>query len=241
MDFIKSTVKRFALWFISFRFPLILELFKWKIIDIYRHIKNPKIPHLYGIWCFVGIYGGGKTMSLVNYLERMRRKYGDNIYIATNFFYKNQDFSIERWQDLLAERDKPVIFAYDELQNDFNSREYKSFPVSLMVLLTQNRKGHGKQIVYTTQDYETVDKNFRRLTSKVVLCRTLFSRLTVSRYFDREDYEHFTSMVDVGRRMKIRPYFVDRFVQTDYLRNLYDSYQMLDSAMKKQYVDQVGI
>lgn len=221
------------------RFPLLIEFFKWKAIDCYRHFTQPRVIHLYGIWCFVGIYGGGKTMSLVNYLEAMRRKHGDKIYIATNFFYKNQDFEIKSWQDLLPVRDKPIIFAYDELQNEFNSREYRSFPVSLMVLLTQNRKGNGKQIVYTTQDYETVDKNFRRLTSKVVTCRTLFGRLTITRYYAREDYEHLISTVNVDRRLKIHPRKTDRFVQSDYLRDLYDSFQMLASATSKQYNDRV--
>ena len=229
-------------WFIlkNINIILIIKLLKWKSIDIYRFFKLPRKVHLYGIWCFVGIYGGGKTMSLVEYLERMRKKYGDKVYIATNFFYKNQDFAIKDWQDLLPAFDKPVIFAYDELQNEFNSREYKSFPVSLMHLLTQNRKGHGKQIVYTAQDYETVDKNFRRLTTNVLTCRTRFGRFTITKRYDREDYEHLNATVDVGRKIKIKPHEVRRYVQTDKLRELYDSYQMLESAVSKKYVDQLG-
>ena len=46
---------------------------------------------------------------------------------------------------LLKEYDKPVVFAWDEVQNEFNSRDFKNFPVELLTLLTQNRKGHGKQ------------------------------------------------------------------------------------------------
>ena len=204
------------------KFPLILEFIKWKIIDVYRSKKYGKRIHLYGIIGIVGLYGGGKTISLVKYLEDMRTKYGDKIYIATNFFYKNQDFEINHWKDLLPEYDKPVIFGYDELQNEFNSREYKSFPVSLMVLLTQNRKGNGKQIIYTTQDYETVDKNFRRLTKTIIACKTRFGRLTSCKYYDREDFEHLQNTVDVNRKMKIRPQKRYIFVQDDYIRNCYD-------------------
>lgn len=32
---------------------------------------------------------------------------------------------------LLWEYDKPVIFAYDEIQNEFNSRNYRNFPYEL--------------------------------------------------------------------------------------------------------------
>ena len=219
---------------------LILQLIYWKVKDLIDLLKNGRKVHLYGIIGIVGLYGGGKTMALTQYLEDMRTKYGDEIYIATNYFYKNQDFPMQGWEDLLTEYDKPIIFGYDELQNEFNSREYKSFPVSLMTLLTQNRKGNGKQIIYTTQDYETVDKNFRRLTKWVWACKTRFGRLTSVKKFDREDFEQLQSTVEVQRKMKIRPVGKMKFVQTDYLRECYDSYQMLQSAKDKTYVDQLN-
>ena len=219
---------------------LLLQLLYWKYIDLMDRIKNGKKVHLYGIIAIVGLYGGGKTMALTYYLEEMRKKYGDSIYIATNYYYKGQDFPMEDWKGLLIEYDKPVIFGYDELQNEFNSREYKSFPVSLMTLLTQNRKGHGKQIIYTTQDYETVDKNFRRLTKWVWACKTRFGRLTSVKKFDREDFEQLQNTMEVQRKMKIHPMGKLKFVQTDYLREQYDSFKMLESAVNKTYVDQLN-
>ena len=217
------------------RLPFLLELAKWLIIDLMNR-KNRKL-HIYGIWCFVGIYGGGKTMSLVEYLEGMRRRHGDKILIATNFYYKGQDFPIMQWEDLLPEHDKPVIFAYDELQNEFNSREYRNFPVTLMHILTQNRKGHGKQIVYTTQVYSTVDKNFRDLTSHIVTCRTFWGRMTHTLRYERAYYEQLTSTINVDRKYKIRPVESHWYVQTDKLRNRYDSFMMLETAKNKIYND----
>lgn len=219
------------------KFPLFFELIKWKIIDIRRAKRNGKKIHLFGIIGIVGLYGGGKTMSLVEYLDQMRIKYGDQIYISTNFFYSGQDFSLNHWKDLLKVYDKPIIFGYDELQNEFNSREYKSFPVSLMTLLTQNRKGNGKQIIYTTQDYGTVDKNFRRLTQHIIACKTRWGRLTSCKYYDREDFENLMNVSSVNLKMKIKPYKRHIFVQTDNLRDSYDSYAMLESAKSKQYMD----
>jgi hypothetical protein len=217
-----------------------IELIVWKIIDLVRFIgetrAGKKKAHLYGIWCFVGIYGGGKTMSLVEYLERVRRKHGKKVIIATNFYYEHQNFAIESWEDLLKPYKKPVIFAYDELQNEFNSRDYKAFPPQLMHLLTQNRKGRGKQIVYTTQDYGTVDKSFRRLTQRVVTCRTRFGRLTSCRTYTREDFENLQTASSVKAKIKIKPMKRKLFVQSDYLRSLYDSYQYLETAISKEYM-----
>lgn len=220
--------------------PLPLNFIRWKIIDLYRRIKYGQKVHLYGIRAFVGLYGGGKTMGMSYYLRSMRKKYGDSIYIATNYFYSDEDFKIDSWKDLLPEYDKPVIFAYDELQNEFNSREYKGFPASLMTLLTQNRKGNGKQIIYTCQDFETVDKNFRRLTKDVGVCHTILSRFTTVKFYDTEDYNNLISTPEVNKRMKIRKKYKLSFVQDDDIRNCYDSFQMLESAKSKDYIEQIN-
>jgi hypothetical protein len=226
--------------FLIINIHVVCALVYWKIIDLRRYIRRvrrgKKKTHIYGIWCFVGVYGGGKTISLVSYLEKMRRKYGNRILIATNFYYENEDFHIESWKDLLKTYNKTVIFGYDELQNEFNSRDYKSFPTTLMHLLTQNRKGRGKQIVYTCQDYETVDKSFRRLTKRVIRCKTRFGRLTSCKAYTKEDFENLQNCTNVKQKMKIRPIASNLFVQTDYIRSLYDSYQYLETALSKEYV-----
>lgn len=80
-------------------------------------------------------------MALTEYLTRMRKKYGDKIYICTNYGFRDEDFKLTHWRDLLSDYDKPVIFGYDEIQNEFNSRDYQNFPFELVTMLTQNRKG----------------------------------------------------------------------------------------------------
>lgn len=138
----------------------VFQFFYWKIKDIVGFLKNPrKTLHLYGIWLYCGLYGGGKTMALTQYLTRMRQRYGDKIYISTNYGFKGEDFPLENWKELLTEYDRPVIFGYDEIQNEFNSRDYKNFPYELVRLLTQNRKGHGKQIVGTHSVFVVLTKS----------------------------------------------------------------------------------
>lgn len=221
---------------------LLFQLLKWKFIDMYRAYKNRgnKKVHLYGIRLLCGLYGQGKTMALTQYLDSMRKKYGDKILISTNYGYSGEDFPLSTWKQMLTNYDRPVIFGYDEIQNEFNSRDYKNFPYELVSLLTQNRKGHGKQIIGTAQRYGRVDKVFRELCTHVGECRTIFGRLTTVKWYGWEEYEQLINVTDISRKMKIRARKV-RFVQTDDLRNAYDSFQMLESAKTKEYQTQQEI
>lgn len=223
-------------------FMVLFEFMKWKLVDIYREIKRiinkqEKKPHLYGIYGYFGLPGAGKTMAMVWQLEKYRKKYGDKVYIMTNFHYKGQDFEFRTWRDLLREYDKPLICAWDEVQNEFNSRDFKNFPVELLTLLTQNRKGNGKQILYTAQRWNRVDKVFRELTHYAIDCSTVLGRLTRLKYYHWMDYENLQATNILDKKMKIKPVKVDSFVQSDYLRTLYDSYKMLETAKTKEYID----
>lgn len=221
----------------------IFKFFWWKFIDIYRFFKyrkNRKV-HLYGIYGYFGLPGAGKTMCMSQELISLREKYKDKIYIFTNYGFKYEDAPFTHWKMLLKTYDKPCVFAWDEVQNEFNSRDFKSFPVELLTLLTQNRKGNGKRILYTAQRYSRVDKVFRELSVLVGECHTLFGRYTRVRFYDTEDYENLLSVADVNKRIKIKSRKRVSFIQTDDIRNCYDSFQMLETAKKRQYIDKRDI
>lgn len=211
----------------------IIQFTYWKAIDFTRR-KDKKL-HLYGIWLFCGLYGQGKTVSLTEYLMRMKKKYGDRIYICTNYGFKGEDFPLTDWHQLLKEYDKPIIFGYDEIQNEFSSRDYKNFPTQLVTMLTQNRKGNGKQIVGTAQRFGRVDKIIRELTSHVVECKTYFGRWTTTKRYDVEDYEEYLACTDIRKKRRI-PKHRYTFIQTDKMRDAYDSFKMLESAKQKEYM-----
>ena len=236
MGFLKMIGLVVVVLVLGFWLPFLFRVLPWWCRDIYRYFKYPRKIHLYGIWLYCGLYGQGKTMALTEYLTRMRKKYGDKIYICTNYGFRDEDFKLTHWRDLLSDYDKPVIFGYDEIQNEFNSRDYQNFPFELVTMLTQNRKGNGKQIVGTAQRFGRVDKTIRELCTHVIECRRgYFGRVTKLRKYDVDDYEQFLHEVDVMKKRKI-PHSNYKFIQTDDLRNAYDSFQMLASAKGKQYV-----
>lgn len=205
---------------------------------LYRKAQDLKQSsiHLYGIYGFFGLPGKGKTMAMSKYLNDMREKYGDSIYIMTNYYYVNQDFPFTSWKDLLKEYDKPLICAWDEVQNEFNSRDFKSFPIALLTLLTQVRKKNGIQILYTAQRWHFVDKNFRSLSFGCYECNTILGCYTVAKLYDPVDYDNLCSQSDYDKRRRIRPKGYMDFIQTDMLRNCYNSYLMLESAKSKEYM-----
>jgi hypothetical protein len=200
-----------------------------------KETRNKPI-HLYGIYGFFGLPGKGKTMAMSKYLNDMREKYGDKIYIMTNYYYENQDFAFSSWKDLLKEYDKPLICAWDEVQNEFNSRDFKTFPIALLTLLTQVRKKNGIQILYTAQRWHFVDKNFRSLSFGCYECNTILGIYTIAKMYDPVDYDNLCSQSDYDKRRKIRPIKYMDFLQNDKLRNCYNSYLMLESAKSKEYM-----
>lgn len=213
----------------------VLFLLPYLLFRKFKDVKETQL-RLYGIYGFFGLPGKGKTMAMCKYLQDMRKRYGSDIYIMTNFFYKDQDFVFTSWKDLLKDYDKPLLVAWDEIQNEFNSRDFKNFPISLLTLLTQVRKKNGIQILYTAQRWHFVDKNFRTLSFGCYECSTILGCYTVAKRYDPVDYDNLCSQSDYDKRMKIKPETHFSFVQTQVLRDCYDSYQMLESAKSKEYL-----
>lgn len=54
----------------------------------------------YGFWCYSGLGGSGKTVSMVDYLIILRRKY-PKLKIYTNFDFDYSDGYLEKWQDIV--------------------------------------------------------------------------------------------------------------------------------------------
>lgn len=206
----------------------------WKLVDIRRRIRmRTKMPNVYGVWLYVGLPGRGKTVSMVEYLYRMKKKWGDKIRVYTNFGFALEDGPIKHWRDLLEiEHNVPVIFALDEVQLTFNSRAWRDFPPEMVTLLTQNRKME-KQIVCTAQSFERVDKVFRELTHFVIECRTLAGRWTFQRAFETTEYMRGQESVRGPKRMRAWRY---SFVQTDQIRDMYDTMRRLDSLRNEEFV-----
>ena len=210
------------LWIKDYKFFLPIELLKWILIDKTR----PRYFHPYGFYFYTGLPGTGKTIMMSNELAKFRELYGDEIYIGTNYGFKLQDFEVKDYTDVIKLRDKPTIIGYDEIQNDFDSRNWANLDYAFSERITQSRKLNGLMIMATAQKFGFVDKRLRQLTHKVYECRTFFNRLTMARIYEPdlkvkiEEGQYIENNATKTKGFKI-------FVQTDYIRSLFSSYDIL--------------
>lgn len=175
----------------------------------------------------VDVNGGGKTIGIVEQLERIKQIYPECI-ICTNINYLKQDLPLVSWLQLLTLRNgtKGVVFVIDEVQN--NGLDWSKFPETLMQVITMQRKQKIK-IFLTAQVYKSVVIQLRRQCFDVVECKTFFGRWTLHRCYDAEEYNNIIDIATPERRIKMRKKWRYSYIQSNYLRGLYDTNQIVDT------------
>ena len=222
-----------ALFYVSWIIRFV-RFFRLVYGDLWYIVRHGSSFAQYGCSIYCGRQGDGKTMAITEYLERMRRKYPKCL-ILTNFGFVNEDAGIDDWQDLLLIRNctDGVIFAIDEIQNEYNSTQWQSFPESLLREITQQRKQRVK-IILSSQVYSRVVKQLREQCFEVIECRTLLGRWVFLRAYDAEDYNAVVDRPEV--KQKLRRVWRYNFLQTNELRGLYDSYAKIDRLRRTEFV-----
>ena len=86
---------------------------------------------------------------------------------------------------------------------------------------------------WASQDHELVHKTIRRLTIEYGLVKTLFGRFTRVKWYHDYDYQRLFEENSIEKKIKIKPFKRDKFVQTDYLRSMYNSFSW-DNGEKLQ-------
>lgn len=204
------------------------KFFYYKYLDLLNAKKD--YFKLYGLRLYCGRQGAGKTIGLVYDLERYRKRY-PRAKIYTNFGYKHQTAQLTSLNDLLNPSLKNgtdgVIFAIDEIQNEFSCANSKDFPETLLSQITQQRK-QRVCILATSQVFTRVAKPLREQCFVVVLCQTFFSRYTRLKYYDADDYIEYADNPSSEKKRKLHKKQLQTFVQTDELRDLYNSYELIE-------------
>ena len=216
---------------------MFIDFLRWLVYDLFWTIINGKIFKPYGLTCFVGRQGGGKTISMVEYLDRMKEIYPDCI-VVTNFNYIKQDLPFTSWRQFTEVRNglKGVIFAIDELQNEYNSNNWKDFPEDLLSVVTMQRKQRIK-IVATSQVFTRVVKQLREQCYEVVECKTFLGRWTRQKCYDADDYNYIIDNPTPERRFKTRKKWKYSFIQNNIVRKLFDSYAVVESIKQKEFIE----
>lgn len=204
------------------------KLLYWLTLDFFR--RDKELFKEYGCWFFVGKQGAGKTIAIVEYLERLRKRY-PKLKIYTNMGYKHETAPLTQLNDLLNKDNYNgkfgTVFVIDEIQNEFSASTSTNFPETLLSVITQQRKNRVL-ILTSSQVFTRVSKPLREQCYRAIECSTLLGRYTMCRHYDGISYsDSFDNSEDY--KLKHRPRIqYHSFVQSDELRDCYDSYKIIE-------------
>lgn len=168
---------------------VILLLMANKIFIDWRSIIAKTIPldtGVFGVYCFTGKQGSGKTYSLTKYIKKHHS--GEKIYsnLTINGIEYEKIRSVEHLLSLRNEGNLFIIF--DEIFTLLNDKTIpRDIRDDLMEFLSQQRK--MKNILMTTaQEWLNIPIEFRRFVRIQVDCRTIplgkFGGILIEEYFD---------------------------------------------------------
>ena len=150
---------------------LLVVFIKSKIKVDFRSFLQPTLPldrGVFGVYCFTGKQGSGKTYSLNKFIRRHAK--GQKIY--SNVTLKNLDYThLTTLEQLLSLRDqKHCYIIYDEIFTMM--QKSTKFDDVLMEFLSQMRK--QKNIFITTaQEWLELPMTYRRFVRIQIECYTI--------------------------------------------------------------------
>ncbi len=209
-----------------------VDLIRYKIWDIIHYDKS-EFP-IKGIYMFAGRQGSGKTISMVEYAYRLKKKYPD-LLIVSNF---NCSFAkrMKSWEDFYTIRNgkKGVLFLIDEIQNEYSSSDSRNFPPGLLRQITMQRK-QSIAIFATSQVYTRVAKPIREQCFYVIECSCFLGRYVRLKCYDADVYNDIIETSDPEKRMKMRPLWKRKYIQSNKLRRMYDTDEVIETLQGRQY------
>lgn len=205
--------------------------------DLWEYIRYQKWKRFscFGIDMFIGMFGKGKTLSMVHTARRLYKRYGDSLVFFSNFKLEDipyiQLVNFNQLVNLGEEMPEGVqgyVVLIDEISSVLSHRNYANFPLELIGLLCQQRKKHV-YIMCTAQRFFMVDKIWRSITTNVIDCNK-FWRLEHNSYYDAWDYENAMN-ASLIRRQYHDWWFVKN---SDYAG--YDTSEMISKSAASDFI-----
>lgn len=161
----------------------------------YRHNFRKNNPDYFdpdGLLVFCGSQGSGKTLSAVQYIQKLCKLYPKAI-LCTNTSISGLPDTTKVFEytglDCLTSLEngkQGVIYFIDEIHLEFNSLESKNIPIEVMVEISQQRK-QRKHIVGTSQVFMRMAKPLREQIKNVVLCKNYFHFIQFNKLINGEN------------------------------------------------------
>ena len=209
----------------------------YSIVDLYTYIRYKKWMefNLYGIHIFCGLFGHGKSLSMVHVASNIYKQFGDSIRFISNVDLKNIPYvelvNFQQLVDIGEEEESKyqgTVVLIDEIENVLNNRNFAKFPLALLHVINQQRK---KKVVFymTSPRFFQIDKMLRQIATTVYICDKYW-RFQHVQAFDAWDYENAMNTRDIKRIQNIW-WFVKN---QDY--NAYDTTQMISKNSSENFI-----
>lgn len=197
------------------------------VLDMFG--KDPdKFPYCGNIMV-VGEQGSGKTVTTA-YICLVLKKLFPKVKITSNTPLSFGDGIITGPDDIILNDNGKFgcVKVLDEIQNWFNSAESQYFPPEMLSEISQQRKQHSI-IIGTTQCFDRISKAIRQQTHFLVKPITILGSLTIVRVYK-------PTVNEDGSIEKLRRIKVFCFVQTDEVRDCFDTYAKIKRLSVKGWV-----
>lgn len=171
------------------------RIFDWIKYKLNFFKEHPYYFNPDGLVVFTGAQGTGKTLSAVNYVENLLKRYPKALLVtnlklnnypfdqARIFFFNNSD-DLSKYQN----GEYGVIYLIDEIQLYFNSLQSKNINPDVMVQISQQRK-QRKHIVATSQVFGRMAKPLREQFSSVLVCKNFLGFTQFNKLVDRDSID----------------------------------------------------
>ena len=138
----------------------LLNFIRWKLYDLCLILINGRTFNLFGVTIFCGRQGSGKTIGIVEELERIKNTFPKAL-ICTNIHYIHQDLPLIDWRQLLEVRNGTdgVIFVIDEVQNEYDNSKWKDFPERNIISNNATKETKNKDISVKSGIYKSSKTN----------------------------------------------------------------------------------
>ena len=218
--FEKGTYKKQTLFYKLFMIPYMFGY------TLAHTDPNTFKPH--GVIMFEGRQGCGKTSAMIKYATDLKEQYPLSKIIC-NTDFNLSDIDLNSWEDMINVKNgtNGLICILDETQQWFNSKQSKDFPPECLSYITQLRK-ERKIVLGTCQQFYMISKDIRTQVSELRRCRCILGVFNI--------VIRTRPIVDSsGEILKYQYLGFYTFVQTNKLRNSYDTYKTVSNLVKSGF------
>lgn len=134
-----------------------------------------KIKDKFGCYCWIGKQGDGKTLSVVTFINEIRKPGQKVITNMRAYYERNRDFCIyeNNFYEIIEKFEKGIydtnyIVFYDEL---FTLLEKGKLNKDILTFISQMRK-RGVYLLTTVQEWLDINVTFRRYCRFYIECKT---------------------------------------------------------------------